>query len=301
MEYLWIPITVVAAVIETLRIALQKDLKRYISDMAVVWVRYVYALPFAFFYVTLFCRQGHDLPFFSGTFFFYILTGSLAQLTATAMFVRLFSFRNFAVSKVLVSTDLLFAALLGFILFGDEFSSLGIFAIGIGVVGVVLTLAGKQGIRIGELLSLFGTSDSWLGIGSGALFAVTALSIREAIRTMPDVHLFFAASLVLLGMILVQAVVIFCYLLLYQSSQFARIYGVNRRSFLVGISSLVASIGWYSAFALTHPAYVKTLAQIQLPMVIVVGALFFGEKINKTELGGILLITTAIITVALSG
>lgn len=298
MEYLWIPITVGAAIMQIMRTALQKDLKRHISDMAVVWVRYAYALPFALLYVLTFSFWGHSLPAFNGPFVAYVLAGSLAQLGATAMLVRLFSYRNFAVSIMLSRTDALLAAAFGFALFGDRFSPLGILAVGLGLGGLILTLIGKQRIAKGDMLGAFKYGSAWLGIGSGALFAITSLTIREAINQVPAAHPFFAAALVLLAMIVVQALVAFFYLLSYEYSQFAKVYRVNRRSLAVGITSLLGSIGWYSAFALTHPAYVKTLAQIELPMAIAIGALFFGEKITRVEFWGILFIAMAVITVA---
>ena len=298
MEYLWIPITLWAAIMQIIRTGLQKDLKQHISDMAVVSVRYMYALPFIFVYVAVFLFLGHSLPSLSNTFFFYVIAGSLAQIAATAMLIRLFSYRNFAVSTMLSKTDALQAAAWGFALFGDRFSSLGILAVGFGLAGLLLTLVGKEGLAKNDLMGALKQGSAWLGIGSGALFAMTSLSIREAIATVPDTHPFFAASLVLMSMIVLQTLLLSAYLLRYEYRQFAAIGRVGNSALLVGITSLLGSIGWYSAFALAHPAYVKTLAQIELPMALAVGTLFFGEKINRLEVWGMLLIALAVIIVA---
>lgn len=298
MEYLWIPITLWAAIMQITRTAIQKNLKEHISDMAVVSVRYIYALPFILLYVAGFLFLGHSLPSFNLLFFFYVIVGSLAQIAATAMLIKLFSYRNFAVSTMFSKTDALQAAAFGFALFGHRFSPLGLVALMIGLVGLLLTLMGKEGVAKNDLAGALKEKSAWLGICAGALFAVTSLCIREAVTVLPDAHPFFAAALMLMSMIVFQTILLVIYLVRYEYRQFAAIYRVNNASLLVGITSLLGSIGWYTAFALMHPAYVKTLAQIELPMAIAVGALFFGERVNKLELGGMFFIGLAVILVA---
>lgn len=298
MEYLWIPITLWAATMQITRTALQKNLKKQISDMAVVSVRYIYALPFVLLYVAGFLWWGHGWPSFNSLFLFYVVIGSLTQIVATAMLIKLFSYRNFAVSTMFSKTDALQAAVFGFALFGHHFSYLGLVALGVGLAGLLLTLMGKEGLAKNDLIGALREKSAWLGICAGALFAVTALCIREAVAALPDAHPFFAAALMLMGMIVLQSLLLLAYLARYEYRQFAAIYRVNGSSLLVGITSLLGSIGWYTAFALMHPAYVKTLAQIELPMAIAVSALFFGEKINKLELWGMLFIALAVILVA---
>ncbi len=51
MFEMWIPLTVAAAFFQTLRSALQKQLKAHLSTGGVTYVRFFYAWPFAVLYV----------------------------------------------------------------------------------------------------------------------------------------------------------------------------------------------------------------------------------------------------------
>ena len=53
MIELWIPITILAAFSQNLRSALQKHLKSRLSTAGATYVRFFYAVPFAFLYFCL--------------------------------------------------------------------------------------------------------------------------------------------------------------------------------------------------------------------------------------------------------
>ena len=54
----------------------------------------------------------------------------------------------------------------------------------------------------------------------------------------------------------------------------------------IGLTSFAGSMGWFVGFALSHPAYVKTLAQVELPLAFLIGLLFFKESCTRKEMIG---------------
>lgn len=296
----WIIITVFATLMQITRTALQKGLKENLSDMAVVWTRYGLAFPFIIGYCLIWITLGYSPTNLKYAFYLYCFIGGIAQIVATAMLVRLFSHRNFVVSTMLSKLDALIIFVLGVTLMGDNLTSLGFVAVACGSIGVLVTLAGRKQTSAKDFISAFKRNDAWLGLGSSSLFAICAVCILLAIRLQEGQHLLFAAALTLTVMIFMQTLVLGIYLLIFERNCFSDMLKVPKRVAAVSISSVLGSIGWFSAFALAHPAYVKTLAQIELPLAILTGYIFFKEKINSTEIWGMLLISAAAITVALA-
>jgi drug/metabolite transporter (DMT)-like permease len=68
-----------------------------------------------------------------------------------------------------------------------------------------------------------------------------------------------------------------------------------KRSILVGITSAIGSIAWFTAFALTQAAYVKTVGQIELLFSIFVTQKIFKEGISRIEIISILFIVSSIV------
>ena len=67
---------------------------------------------------------------------------------------------------------------------------------------------------------------------------------------------------------------------------------------LIGLTSIIGSIGWFTAFTLTNVAYVKTVGQIELLFSILITHKIFKEKFNRMEIiGGLLVIFSILILV----
>lgn len=64
---------------------------------------------------------------------------------------------------------------------------------------------------------------------------------------------------------------------------------------LVGISGVAASMGWFTAMTIQNVAYVRALGQIELIFTFVASYFFFHERINRTEVVGVILIAACIV------
>ncbi len=302
MSALWVPISLLAACMQVARTGLQKSLKADLDDWSVTWVRSGFALPLAGLYALAAEVSGFGVSPPAAGFWMWCALSALAQVIATAVLVALFSRRNFAVSTAFSKTEAPQIALFGFLLFGESVSGLGALAIVLGFCGVLLMMVGG-GLARGYLRDMDGReclTACAQGLAAGFFFALTALFILCAYDTL-DGNAFGASAVTLLAVIAMQTVGLGAVLLFFRRGAFGRIWAVRRRCFAVGLTSVLGSACWFAAFALTHPAYVKTLAQVELPLAWLVGRRAFREHPDSFELAGMALVGAGAVAAAFAG
>ena len=86
-------------------------------------------------------------------------------------------------------------------------------------------------------------------------------------------------------------------IILYKKEQLYAVIKFWRPSLPAGISGSGATAGWFVAYALASVAEVRAVGQVELIFSILVSILIFREKINKTEVIGIMLLATSILIV----
>ena len=101
---LWIPLTIAAAFLQNLRSLLQRRLTGALSVNGAAYVRFCFALPFAWLY--LWALTGGAAPSAPGAGFWgYVIAGSLGQMFASACLMAAFTLRSFAVGTALSKTE----------------------------------------------------------------------------------------------------------------------------------------------------------------------------------------------------
>lgn len=68
--------------------------------------------------------------------------------------------------------------------------------------------------------------------------------------------------------------------------------------FAIGVSGVLGSLCWFSAFSLANVAYVKTVAQVEVVVSVIIGRSFFGDNYSRREMAGIVLIVISAISMA---
>ena len=63
----------------------------------------------------------------------------------------------------------------------------------------------------------------------------------------------------------------------------------------VGILSFFGFLAWFTAFALQNAAYVKSLGQVEILASFAISFFIFGEKLRRSEVLGILLLTASVV------
>ena len=286
----WIPITLAAALAQTLRFMVQKHLTTTgLSTGGATFARFVYSAPLVavlvFAYATL---RDLPLPTTNARFWAFAVAGGLAQLLATMCVVTLFSLRNFAVGITFKKTEVMQTALVGLVVLGEGVSGTGFAAIAIGLAGVLLLSRQSGGAwRLDRAAGL--------GLMSGAFFAVSAVTYRGATLALdtPDVAL--RAGLTLAMVTAFQSLIMVAWLSWREPGQITATLRVWRVAGLVGITSMIGSFCWFAAFSLQNAAYVNALGQTELIFSIAASVLFFRETITRREVAGMALICLSVI------
>ncbi|MBX3592906.1 EamA family transporter [Sphingomonas sp.] len=104
---IWLPATLVAAIFQPWRTAVQRRVGRQLSINAAGLVRYLYGLPFALAMAAAyqFLLVPAAVPVLGGWLPVYCAAGGLAQIVATNLLLMAFDHRNFVVGTAYSKTE----------------------------------------------------------------------------------------------------------------------------------------------------------------------------------------------------
>ena len=293
---LWIPITVAAAFFQNLRSALQRQLKSELSDLGAASVRFLYALPFALIWlalVTLLLEAS--LPAVNSDFAGWVISGAIAQIIFTFLLMWLFSFSNFTVGTALSKTEVIQVILLEAVLLHESVSGRGLVAILIAFAGVMIMTLGRNRLSLRALFAGLAQKATVIGLACGFALGLSSVFFRGAALSLEDSGIVMRSAFTLAVATAIQTLILLVWLRVFQPGQIRRTIGQWRSCAMVGFAGWAASIFWFMAFTLTHAAYVRALGQIELIFTFLASVFFFREKVSRTEIAGVILLSGAII------
>jgi drug/metabolite transporter (DMT)-like permease len=287
---LWIPFTIVAALGQVARNAMQRSLTGPLGTWGATNIRFLFGFPFSLiFFAGVLIFSGDHAPWPTAAFWPWLFLGALSQIIATGLMLVAMNDRSFVVTTAYLKTEAIQTAIFGFIFLGDHLTALKVIAILIATAGVVITALRPGGEKgFGEL------KPTVIGLVAAAAFALSAIGYRGAIITVPGVTFVTAASYTLVWGLFVQTVVLSIYLFWRAPDILAKILGLWRPSMLAGFMGAFASQFWFLAFALTAAANVRTLALVEVLFAQAVAYYSFKQPISPRELSGIALIVIGV-------
>lgn len=296
MEWAWIPITIWAAFCQTIRTGLQKQLKGRLSTNGASFTRFVYGLPLAVAYLlaTLWAT-GRALPEGHAEFYAWTALGAVAQILATNLLILALTMRNFVVATAYSKTEALQAAAFGMLILAEPVSLGGIAAIMIGTMGVLLISLKGSDNALHAFLFGWMEKSALIGIGSGALFAVSAIGFRAASLSLSEDFLPLAAATTLVHAILLQIVLMMAYLAWREPGELRRVAAAWKPGLIVGMASAAGSAGWFTAMALQVAAYVRMLGMTEMIFTFLMSYLVFRERPARTEIVGVVILLAGIL------
>lgn len=296
--WLWIALTVGAALAQTFRNAAQRHLTATLGTLGASLVRFLYGLPFTLAWVATVAAWGHfSLPSISPAVAAWIFCGAVMQVAATVLLLRVMEERNFALGIAYSKTDTMLAAVFAFVVLGEAIAPSIVLAIGVGTLGVMLLSPADPRHPIRALLTGWTTRSALLGIACGANFAFSGVCFRAAALSMPDVHYAMAAATILASAQMLQTLMLGGWLLARQAGTLKLIAREWRTSLFAGFMGATASTGWFTAVAIEPIAHVRTLGLIELVFVYAVSRRFFREKIAPREITGMVLLALGLLIV----
>ena len=287
---LWIPFTIVAALGQVVRNAMQRSLTKPLGTWGATNIRFLFGFPFSLLFLgVVLVATGDRLGMPPAVFWPWLLLGALSQIVATGLMLLAMNDRSFVVTTAYLKTEAIQTAIFGFVFLGDHLTWLKVLAIVIATIGVVITA-----LRPGGEKSFAELKPTITGLVAAAAFALSAVGFRGAIINVPGVSFVTAASITLVLGLFVQTLILTVYLLWRAPDVLRGILGLWRPSMLAGFTGAFASQFWFLAFALTAAANVRTLALIEVLFAQAVAYYSFKQPIAPRELLGIALIVIGV-------
>jgi drug/metabolite transporter (DMT)-like permease len=286
---LWAVFTLIAAAAQTARNAMQRELTAALGTVGATHVRFLFGFPFALIFLAgVLKATGQDLPHTPPTFWPWVIGGALGQIAATATMLSVMGQRSFVVAYAYIKTEPVSVALFGLIFLGDKIPPLSVAAIIIATAGVIV-ISLKPGS--GQISTAWSTA---IGLLSGALFALSAISFRGAILSLQHPDFVLAATFTVTVGLVIQAVLLSLYLALRDPGVLRAIARAWKPSMFAGFMGAFASEFWFLAFAIPTAANVRTLALVEVLFAQGVTRFVFKQPTTKREAVGIVLVVIGV-------
>jgi drug/metabolite transporter (DMT)-like permease len=299
--WLWIALTVWAGFAQTLRNAAQRSISGEAGTLGATLVRFLFGLQFALVYLGfLLLITGDAVPGINASFLGWVLEGAIMQIAATALLLRVMQARNFAVGVAYSKTELIQVAVFAAVFLGDPTSLTTVVAIGLATVGVLLLSPAVDGRgRLRGMVDGWTSQAALLGFASGGCFALAAVGYRGgALELGDDVKYTIAGSYTLVWAMSIQVIVLGGWLALRHTAALRAIARLWRPSMAAGFMGAAASAGWFTAFAIEPASHVRTLGLVELLFSLAIARRLFRESLSRVELGGVGLLTVALVIIA---
>jgi drug/metabolite transporter (DMT)-like permease len=296
----WIGFTLVAALFQCWRTAMQQRLRGALSVNAAGVVRYLYGVPVGAALVGAYALgSGAAPPALTPWVLLLCAVGGFAQILGTNLLIMAFGHRNFAVGTAYSKTEAVQAAIIATLLLGDHLSALAWLGIAVGVGGVlVLSLAGR-GTTPAELLRGIAQPAALCGIGAGFCFGLTGVVIRWANQAMPGDDLVYKALVLLVATNLLQTLMQGAWLAWTEPASIRAVFATWRSSAQVGALSALGSACWFSAFALAPVALVRAVGQVEILFTLAFSRFYLREAARPADVAGSLVVAAGVVLVLL--
>ncbi len=296
MSPIWLPATAFAGCFQAWRTALQQRLRATLSVNAAGLARYLYGFAVALVLLGswLAIDLGH-VPALSPGFFAYAITGGTCQIIGTNFLIMAFGYRNFVVGAAYAKTGAVQGALFSAGLLHDVLSPLMWFGIAVGVIGVIIFSTG--GRRLGPLAMLREAVQpaALCGLGAGLLFALASIFICAATRTLATPDLLLRALVALAVTVASQAILQGLYVAIREPAQLRAVAASLRNCRQVGILKAVGSAGWFTGFATTPVALVRTVGQVEVIFTLLVGRFYLRKALCRSAAAGSVLVAIGMV------
>ncbi|HWM49656.1 MAG TPA: DMT family transporter [Xanthobacteraceae bacterium] len=287
--WLWAVFTVIAAAAQTVRNATQRSLTATLGTVGATHVRFLFGFPFAaLFLLLVIAAHGRVPPWPAASYWLWVFEGAVTQFAATALMLAAMGERSFVVTIAYTKTEPVQVALFGLVLLGDPVTLPMALAIGIATAGVVL-MSVKPGAMAG------GWKPTLLGLGSAALFGLSAIGFRGAILRVDDPSFVMTASFTLVVGLALQSALLTLYLYVRAPAVLLAIFRAWRPSLFAGFMGAFASQFWYLGFAIATAASVRTLALVEVLFAQAVSRFVFKQPTSPREALGIVLIVAGVV------
>ena len=300
MAWLWVPIVLWGALAQTARNAAQRSLVAQAGTLGATLVRFLYGIPFAALAVAVLHAlpaTAAPVPQFHAGYFFWLAVGALGQLAATAFMLVAMKQRNFVIGVAYSKTDALQVALFGSLFLRELPGWATLLAMALATAGVImLSLPARRGV---DVVREWGGRAALFGLASGAGFAISAVGYRGAALQLPGTPAWLIGAWGVLFAQAFQSVLLGGWLAVRAPHALRALVTAWKVSIAAGGAGALASLCWFTAFALTTAANVRTLGMVEVVFSYLVSRRLLREKLSHAEQGGLALVGIGLLCLGL--
>ncbi len=315
--WLWVLFTAAAASLQTLRNAMQRSLTDRLGTIGATHVRFLFGLPFGLLFFAVAATvagTGGLEP--SRDWAGWTALGGVAQIAGTALMLAAMRERAFVVAIAYVKTEPVLIALFALVVLGERLAPLPALAVLVATAGVLLMSMPARAARAASLArsgtgngpasghgtraTLGALRPALLGVGSGAMFALSAVGFRGGIVALGDAPFWLRASATLAATLALQTTLLSAWLLVRAPAVLTEILRAWRPSLVAGVTGAVASQLWFLAFSLQGAAAVRTLGLVEILFAQAASRRLFAQAPSRREALGIALLVAGVAALLLS-
>jgi drug/metabolite transporter (DMT)-like permease len=240
---------------------------------------------------------GDRVPIFSAWTLLWAISGGVTQILATNLLIMSFGYRNFAVGTAYSKTEAVQTAVVAWILLGETLKPGAVAGIAVGLCGVMtLSLAGR-GVRPRDLVAATIQPAALCGLGAGFLFAFTTVFIKLGNQSVTAPSVVVRALFVLVLTNTLQTLMQGAWLAWREPEELRKAFTTWRSSALVGTLSACGSAGWFTAFAMTEVALVRSLGQVEIVFTLLFSRFYLKETLKKGDVAGLALVVAGVLLI----
>lgn len=301
MTWLWVAIVLFGALAQTARNAAQRSLVAQAGTLGATLVRFLYGIPFAALAVLLLHSlpaTATPMPRFHLAYFGWLMLGAMGQLVATAFLLAAMKQRNFVIGVAYSKTDALQVALFGALFLRELPGWATLLAMSLATAGVVMLSLPPRRDALGER-GAWTSAAALYGLASGAGFALSAVGYRGASLDLPGVPVWSIAAWGVLLAQTAQTLLLGTWLAFRAPQALRCLVTAWKVSLVAGGMGALASLCWFTAFALTTAANVRTLGMVEVVFSFLVSHRLLREKLAGAEKFGLVLVVVGLLCLGL--
>ena len=274
---IWIPITIGAAAFQVARNAAQRSVMGGAGPWGATLVRFLFGLPFAaIFAAVAWIATPGAVAHPTAPFWLACSAGAGLQIAATAALLTAMQRSTFALGTALQQSGLPFALVWGALFFGDHVGP-------VTWAGGLIASAGLAALTWprGEVVMRKGAA--WAGLGSGAIFALSANCFRQASLAFDPTHPAASALVTVMVVQAIQTVALTSYLAWRNPAALRAVIAAWRQSLGAGFCGAAASGLWFTAMALSPVGPVRAVGVVEMPIAALAGRRLFQERLTALQ------------------
>ncbi|MEN9393311.1 MAG: hypothetical protein RLZZ104_1654 [Pseudomonadota bacterium] len=295
---IWLPATLLAALFQAWRTAVQQRVRAELSVNAAGLVRYLYGLPVGLVLLGLYLVwRNPEMPAIHPPFLAFCAAAGFAQIIGTNLLLMAFGYRNYVAGTAFAKTEAIQGALIAFLLLGETLSWLTICGIAVSVAGVMIVAAGGQRLRPSDMIQ----PAALCGLGAGLGFTMTSIFVKSASLELATSDKLLAALLALVVVQAWQTLMQGSYVAWREKEQLPRVIATWRTSGQVGLLAALGSACWFTGFATAPVALVRAVGQIEVILTLGFSRFYLNEGRKPGEVLGLLLVGLGVALALIGG